>query len=410
MDQYISPELLAGGNPKQQQQQLQQTAANLDFLSFTNPSDIITPHPDLFESELDLSLAGFDPLQLQSFLVDDTFNFLRTDTPTCGPPSTFTVSSKSASAYESLSSYSESFYNYAPSTYSFDGLDMDFRRASINAHQDYVAAAASQNTASGLSSSNGLSEYAYGTSGHSPASSGTGSVTTFDEHDSYGTLPPSPVGHQSGSVYSDYGSDYYPPVGSNHPSLGCAGVVSPRAITSQQALQIQRPQARAPSPVGAGLGMSLLPRIARNDSRHSSQQSSSSRASAQLVSPPIQEDDEESADGKRFKCKQCPRRFTRAFNLKTHLLTHDPNRTKPYICPRDSCGRSFSRKHDLSRHIVSLHRDDPRAMPSSASASGEGASDSEVSIGVANLAERSRCDSCGVSVGITKCPCSAKVK
>ncbi|KDQ20663.1 hypothetical protein BOTBODRAFT_124402, partial [Botryobasidium botryosum FD-172 SS1] len=49
--------------------------------------------------------------------------------------------------------------------------------------------------------------------------------------------------------------------------------------------------------------------------------------------------------------------FARAFNLKTHLATHDPNRIKSHVCKHPGCGRSFSRKHDLGRHLVSIHQD-----------------------------------------------------
>jgi hypothetical protein len=40
------------------------------------------------------------------------------------------------------------------------------------------------------------------------------------------------------------------------------------------------------------------------------------------------------------------------------MATHDPNRPKPHVCPHKACGRSFSRKHDLGRHLVSIHRDE----------------------------------------------------
>ena len=80
---------------------------------------------------------------------------------------------------------------------------------------------------------------------------------------------------------------------------------------------------------------------------------------------------------KKYQCPSCPRglyppllfkrfidfalffaAFARAFNLKTHLATHDPNRLKPYVCPHKACNRSFSRKHDLGRHLVSIHKDE----------------------------------------------------
>lgn len=68
---------------------------------------------------------------------------------------------------------------------------------------------------------------------------------------------------------------------------------------------------------------------------------------------------------RRFQCPQCPRAFARAYNLHTHISTHDPDphRSKPFPCPYPSCksdgGRSFSRKHDLQRHVASVHEWDP---------------------------------------------------
>jgi len=50
-----------------------------------------------------------------------------------------------------------------------------------------------------------------------------------------------------------------------------------------------------------------------------------------------------------IKCphEDCPKTFSRLYNLKAHLRSHSPAR--PYQCPM--CPRSFSRKHDLQRHI-----------------------------------------------------------
>ena len=53
--------------------------------------------------------------------------------------------------------------------------------------------------------------------------------------------------------------------------------------------------------------------------------------------------------------------IARAYNLKTHIQTHDPNRLKPYACHHKSCGRSFSRKHDLQRHRAAIHHDQSSA-------------------------------------------------
>ncbi|KAI8847862.1 hypothetical protein BC829DRAFT_358380, partial [Chytridium lagenaria] len=40
----------------------------------------------------------------------------------------------------------------------------------------------------------------------------------------------------------------------------------------------------------------------------------------------------------------------RKTNLRTHLLTHDPHRPRPYVCTFPGCTRSFVRMHDVERH------------------------------------------------------------
>jgi len=93
---------------------------------------------------------------------------------------------------------------------------------------------------------------------------------------------------------------------------------------------------------------------------------------------------------KKYQCPNCPRAFARAFNLKTHRETHNPNRSKPHTCPHPSCGRSFSRKHDLGRHITAIHRDSPIE---------------DLHVGV-ERGSRSRCQKCGKSwIGGKEKPC-----
>lgn len=342
-----------------------------DFVSFHSPSDILAPHPDLFELELDSSLAAFNEVQLQLLTVDsnDAYSFLRSDTPTCGPPSTITVSSESA--YETLSTRSESFYNFSDSSYPANDcsfpldLEMDFQRARIGG--------------------SGCSDYG------GSAVQGNNNLPMTVDPSTFGSLPLSPRSAHTAPAaeagfkrtsFSDYGgatripavpksttADYY--------GLGFinADTVSPSNMAQLSATASPVPQARSVRGV---------------------------------------EDQSKEDPRKKYQCSTCPRgwftfvvafsslimvlAFARAYNLKTHMATHDPNRLKPHVCPHRSCGRSFSRKHDLGRHLVSIHRDESVSSTPSAVTK---------SIGVDN-GPRGWCETCGKGwVGAaTHCNCA----
>lgn len=151
-------------------------ATNSDFLSFTSTPDILAPHLDLSESELDLvdsSPASIGPFHLQSLIIKkpNAFNFLHLETLTCSLPSILTVSSELATMYNNLSVYSESLSNHPSSNYLFPfNLNTDLVPASINTHGNYSAATSTQSTASGVTTKS-MSDYSYDTSRHlhSPA-------------------------------------------------------------------------------------------------------------------------------------------------------------------------------------------------------------------------------------------------
>ncbi|KAL0075929.1 hypothetical protein J3Q64DRAFT_1610712, partial [Phycomyces blakesleeanus] len=50
-------------------------------------------------------------------------------------------------------------------------------------------------------------------------------------------------------------------------------------------------------------------------------------------------------------CPYCTHTSNRTNNMKEHIMTHDPNRQKRFICP--CCSKAFARKHDLKRHVKS---------------------------------------------------------
>lgn len=283
---------------------------SLDFFSFS-PSDIAAPHPDLFESDIDSNLAAFsDHLQLLTVDSNDAYTFFRTENPQWqGPLSTITVSSES---HDSLSNHSDSLYNeslssFSPSTnandpsntFDFD-LDMDFQRVRVGS--DYNAVQPSINI----------------------LGANADSLT-------FGAMPPTPPrsppvtyaiskGYEKPYVprssYSDYGQPRRPSTGST-----------------------------ASSDYYSQIGYTVSP-------------SHMTAALPAVTSVTLQGTEEKADPRKKYRCNICPRAFARAYNLKTHMATHDPNRLKPHVCPQRSCGRSFSRKHDLGRHLISIHRDE----------------------------------------------------
>ncbi|KAI0145255.1 hypothetical protein GGR57DRAFT_507028 [Xylariaceae sp. FL1272] len=58
-----------------------------------------------------------------------------------------------------------------------------------------------------------------------------------------------------------------------------------------------------------------------------------------------------------FQCEVegCGKLFSRSYNYKAHMETHDKRREYPFPCTVDDCTKKFVRKTDLQRHHQSVH-------------------------------------------------------
>jgi hypothetical protein len=121
-------------------------------------------------------------------------------------------------------------------------------------------------------------------------------------------------------------------------------------------LQSERPEDSPllKSPAGS---RSPSPPRGRNDSRSSRGGRTSSNVSEQrdyildLANPEREplgyaESRRQQKHTATFQCTLCPEKFTRAYNLRSHLRTHTEER--PFVCT--VCGKAFARQHDRKRH------------------------------------------------------------
>ncbi|KAJ3849484.1 hypothetical protein EV368DRAFT_85501 [Lentinula lateritia] len=300
-------------------------------LSFMNSlDDVVAPTTDEFDSDLDALFQGinFDALTVQT-TNPQVFQFR-------GPASAFTFSS-SESSYESHSTHSESSYGYfsrdAASDYSlsFD-LDSEYPRFSVDTK--------AQNQGLTPGRLDCIDPTAFNTM---PASLYNPSDLALIATKSY----------DSKSSFSDYG----PSTANFLKQLASYDTIA-GAIVSVDQIDSHLP----------GVFSIALAPSSTDDSR------------------------KDTSSKKKYKCTVCTRAFDRAYNLKTHMDTHNPNRQKPYVCPHLSCHRAFSRKHDLGRHIISLHRENAGLTPAAKT------------IGVGNGARR--CHNCGKGYVGNDTPCN----
>ncbi|CAN6619953.1 hypothetical protein TRVA0_007S04038 [Trichomonascus vanleenenianus] len=164
---------------------------------------------------------------------------------------------------------------------------------------------------------------------------------------SYGTIAPPINGRQRSQSDSDLRPvappGYYPPhSGAAHtavPPMSPAQPHSPTAgdfLSPESAVETRRSRSVSTS-------AKSMPN-SRQSSRSRSR--SASRDYILELATPSQSTKRVQKHPSSFACHLCDKRFTRAYNLRSHLRTHTDER--PFVCT--VCGKAFARQHDRKRH------------------------------------------------------------
>ncbi|KAK5796702.1 hypothetical protein VI817_005986 [Penicillium citrinum] len=185
------------------------------------------------------------------------------------------------------------------------------------------------------------------------------------------------IGQASSMAPPSINVEFAPP--SRNPSFGPSkpatdlDSLSPPAMRSRMRSKSDpytHPASRSRSPANSATSLEVTPPTPRSLSPHSrsspgSRDASPSRSNRRLSTSSIesrnyildladpQRPGAAPGDSKRvqkhpanFQCTLCPKKFTRAYNLRSHLRTHTDER--PFVCT--VCGKAFARQHDRKRH------------------------------------------------------------
>ncbi|KAJ3133937.1 Metallothionein expression activator [Physocladia obscura] len=134
------------------------------------------------------------------------------------------------------------------------------------------------------------------------------------------------------------------------PSLSLADVVIERQTETVSSLLVEKALMLTPLTKRARSGVFNNSPVISSATAIRYRSSPSASPSSPLTPPST------SRQAKIFACPfvGCDKTFPRAYNLKSHTYCHSGER--PHKC--GTCGSSFARKHDLQRHVRTLHATD----------------------------------------------------
>ncbi|KAI8912616.1 hypothetical protein EDD86DRAFT_201868 [Gorgonomyces haynaldii] len=133
------------------------------------------------------------------------------------------------------------------------------------------------------------------------------------------------------------------------PMAGFQGTLNPNDLSYMLPTYLQQP-------------MPAMPYYAQNPYLESLPELTNDLESSELAPEEnlLEKDDSETTS---YTCTApgCAKRFSKASSLKTHLASHHNGKPKPFSCAH--CPQSFSRSHDLKRHMYIHSQDKPFVCP-----------------------------------------------
>lgn len=124
----------------------------------------------------------------------------------------------------------------------------------------------------------------------------------------------------------------------------------PQPQPQQQYSNFLSPESAAQQTSSSGSNNTRRSRSASTSSSSASRNRSRSRSASRdyilELAAPTQSNKRVQKHPSAFACTLCDKRFTRAYNLRSHLRTHTDER--PFVCT--VCGKAFARQHDRKRH------------------------------------------------------------
>ena len=167
--------------------------------------------------------------------------------------------------------------------------------------------------------------------------------------------------HMTQAVKMDTGSLNGPTLGTSYPMAGGLHTPYSHPMSSMSSFHVASPQFVAENLVSSwekqSCETSQFPDSGQSPRELSTTPSNATR-SASLTRSRRGSRKHTTKEEANFQCsvEGCGKFFSRSYNFKSHMETHDEQREYPFPCLISGCTKKFVRKTDLQRHHQSVHK------------------------------------------------------